>query len=57
MGIKQLSKVVADIAPGAIKQQDMKVMLALIASLSNLSHFFNTFVLYQPFDNTIYLSE
>ena len=30
MGIKQLSKVVADIAPGAIKQQEMKVSIALI---------------------------
>ena len=29
MGIKQLSKVVADIAPGAIKQQEMKVRLTL----------------------------
>ena len=25
MGIKQLSKVIADIAPGSIKQQEMKV--------------------------------
>ena len=39
MGIKQLSKVVADIAPGAIKQQEMKVRLTL--------HFF----LMQCFDN------
>ena len=30
MGIKQLSKVVADIAPGAIKQQEMKVIITLI---------------------------
>ena len=30
MGIKQLSKVVADIAPSAIKQQDLKVTIIVV---------------------------
>ena len=36
MGIKNLSKVIADIAPGAIKQQDMKVGLSLLLSYTLL---------------------